>query len=99
MEVQLSYGINGKERKSKKGIKKLRKTIDQYWKTGLYAREYTDHSAFNNIVVPNNEDLNAIYLRMKKYGKEDIFNCSSCSYGNCFDMANSIHNGLNRIEN
>lgn len=99
MEVQLSYGINGKERKSKKGIKKLRKTIDQYWKPGLYAREYTDRSAFNNIIVPNDEDLNAIYLRMKKYGKEDIFNCSSCGYGNCFDMATAIHNGLNRIEN
>ena len=99
IQVQLSYGINGNEKKSKKGIKRLKKNIDQYWMPGLYARTYTDRSELNTIRIPNDEDLNAIYQNMKKYSEEDIFNCSSCGYGNCFDMATAIFNGLNRIEN
>lgn len=98
-DVQKYYQITGNNIKSKKGLKLLKKNIEQFWDADLYGRTYLDRSAQNNILIPNNEDLNSIYLSMKKYGEEDIFNCSSCGYGKCEDMATAIFNGLNRIEN
>lgn len=98
-DVQLSYGINGDVKKSKKGLKLLKKNIDQHWNAELYARSYTDRSEQNTLKIPDDEVLQSIYRSMKKYGEEDIYNCSSCGYGKCIDMATAIHNGLNRVEN
>jgi methyl-accepting chemotaxis protein len=36
---------------------------------------------------------------MKKYKKEDLYNCTSCGYNNCEAMATAIHNGINKVEN
>ena len=98
-DVQILYGINGNEKKSNKGLKKLKKNIDRHWNEELYARSYTDRSDQNTLKIPDEEALNAIFHSMKKYSEEDIYNCSSCGYGHCVDMATAIFNGLNRIEN
>jgi methyl-accepting chemotaxis protein len=36
---------------------------------------------------------------MEKFTKRDEYNCMSCGYGSCREMAKAIHNGLNRPEN
>lgn len=36
---------------------------------------------------------------MGKTEEADMFNCTSCGYGSCEDMAVAIHNGLNKPEN
>ena len=36
---------------------------------------------------------------MKKFEEKDFYNCSSCGYGCCEDMAYAIFNGLNKAEN
>lgn len=98
-EVQMIYGINGNPKKNKKGLKKLAQHIDSHWKPDLYSRAYEDKSSINTIKRPNSEDLNSIYRSMKKYSEEDIYNCSSCGYGKCENMATAIFNGLNKPEN
>ena len=36
---------------------------------------------------------------MKKFEEKDFYNCSSCGYGSCQDMAYAIFNRLNKPEN
>lgn len=73
--------------------------IEEYWKPGLYDRNYVNRS--NNKLVTNLSDrhLNEIYKSMLKESPEDHKNCSACGYGNCKDMAIAIYNGLNKPEN
>ncbi|MBN1926935.1 MAG: 4Fe-4S binding protein [Prolixibacteraceae bacterium] len=97
--VQLKYGINGNERKSKKGYKILKKAIEAYWEPNLYNRKYVDRSSQLRLIKPAEEELTEIFRRMKKFAPSDFYNCSSCGYGNCRDMAVAIHNGLNKVEN
>lgn len=73
--------------------------LADFWREGLYARSYTDRSDLNTLVMPTKEEVDDIFLSMKKFSNEDIVNCSSCGYGNCHDMAVAIHNNLNRKEN
>jgi len=98
-KVQMKYGINGDEKKSKKGYQLLKKTIDAYWQPDLYNRTYEDKSKYVRLKQPTEAELSQIYLRMKKVSPSDFYNCSSCGYGNCHDMAVAIHNQLNRVEN
>ncbi len=77
----------------------IHKHINKYWKEGLYARKYTNLSDNNNIRIPNNNEIQRIYKDMKKFSEEDFYNCSSCGYGKCEDMATAIYNGLNVKEN
>lgn len=85
--------------KKKINAKKLEKTIDKYWKPGLYDRGYVDHSGNNTIAVPNKMELKNIYASMRKYSDDDVYNCCACGYNSCEMMATAIHNGLNRPEN
>ncbi|MGQ1787654.1 MULTISPECIES: [Fe-Fe] hydrogenase large subunit C-terminal domain-containing protein [unclassified Saccharicrinis] len=84
---------------SRKGKKRLTKNIDSYWKEGLYNRTYIDRSANNSIVVPSENQKREIFKTMRKHSDADIYDCSSCGYGSCQDMATAIHNGLNNKEN
>ena len=77
----------------------IHKHINKYWREGLYDRRYTDLSSNNNIVKPNNNELQNIYKDLKKFTEEDFYNCSSCGYGKCENMATAIYNGLNVKEN
>lgn len=73
--------------------------IEQYWKPGLYGRNYvnrSNHKLVTNIPAKNLDD---IYKSMLKESEHDHKNCSACGYGNCKDMAIAIYNGLNKPEN
>ena len=82
--------------RTKKAIERL---LDKYWRSGLYARSYTDRSINNHVTVPDEGELKTVSAMMKKLGKKDEYNCLACGYGSCKGMATAIHNGLNRPEN
>lgn len=98
-DVQAKYGINGNDKKSKRGYRLLQKNINRYWEEHLYHREYENRSDQNTLIKPTIEEKKIVYAQMKKYTEADIYNCSSCGYGKCEDMATAIFNGLNRPEN
>ena len=79
--------------------KKYHKTIAKFWKADLYRRSYLDLSGNNFIEYPKESDLEKIYHSMKKLGKEDLYDCTSCGYGSCKSMATAIHNKLNKPQN
>jgi iron only hydrogenase large subunit-like protein len=79
--------------------KKYHRVLDKYWKSGLYNRSYRDLSGNNTIRHPGEAELTEIYHSMKKFGKEDLYNCTSCGYGKCEIMATAIYNKLNKPEN
>lgn len=83
----------------KREKKELEKLIHDYWKPGLYNRNYRDRSSARQIRKPTQQELKEVYESMYKYGDEDIYNCVSCGYNSCNKMAEAIYNGLNRPEN
>ena len=97
-EVQAKYG-SGSLIRQWSGKRKLRKNIDKFWNPELYHRGYLNLSGNNTIRLPMNSELDAIYHKMNKFQTSDIYNCSSCGYGSCEQMATAIYNGLNKPEN
>jgi iron only hydrogenase large subunit-like protein/uncharacterized protein YoxC len=79
--------------------KRYHKVLDKYWKNRLYDRSYRDLSENNIIKHPGEAELTEIYHSLKKFGKEDLYNCTSCGYGSCEAMATAIYNKLNKPEN
>jgi iron only hydrogenase large subunit-like protein len=79
--------------------KKYHKTINQYWKSGLYNRSYRDLSGNNTLKKPSKMQVTDIFQRMKKFTPNDIYNCTACGYGTCEAMAVAIFNNLNKPEN
>jgi len=76
------------------------KAVGKYWKNGIYGRKYRDLSAeAARIRKPDEAALKDIYHSMLKFGDADMYNCSSCGYGSCHDMAKAIFNKLNKSEN
>jgi iron only hydrogenase large subunit-like protein len=71
----------------------------KYWKPGLYERRYDDLSGNVTLTNPDSAAIKSLYEQMHKYSEDDVYNCSSCGYGCCEDMAFAIYNGLNRPEN
>jgi hypothetical protein len=88
-----------KPRKGEWLYTKYHKILDKYWKDNLYGRSYRDLSGNNAIRTPGEKELNEVYRSMKKYGEKDLYNCTSCGYGNCKTMATAIFNNLNKPEN
>ena len=88
-------------KKSKFALKKLDKTISDYWKPGIYERKYHDRSATMQrfIKIPSKDELQQVFDSMGKHSKEDFYDCGACGYTNCKQMATAIFNGLNRREN
>ena len=89
------------EHKKKKALKKLNKTIDAYWKPGIYNRKYTDRSAVHQTLLqePDEQQLQAILLQMGKHSKSDMYDCGACGYNSCSQMAVAIFNGKNKPQN
>jgi len=85
-------------RNPEKAYKKYHKVLEQYMKKGLYNRHYRDLSDNNYIKEPNEEELTEIYKGLRKYKKEDLYNCTACGYGTCHSMAVAIFNKLNKPE-
>ncbi|MBO4509528.1 MAG: 4Fe-4S binding protein, partial [Spirochaetaceae bacterium] len=83
------------------GRKKLDKTIDKYWRPGLYDRQYTDRSSVYHsyIKIPTEDELNEIYLKMGKKEKKDFLDCGACGYNSCREMAIAVYNGVNKFQN
>jgi len=79
--------------------KKYHRLLQQYWKSGLYNRSYRNLSANNSLKHPNKDELIEIYRKLKKFKDADLFNCTSCGYGHCKEMATAIFNNLNKPEN
>ena len=78
---------------------RLRKTIDRFWKKGLYDRTYRDLSNTNPLKLPSKEEARKIHERMKKFEEKDFYNCTACGYRSCDGMTIAIFNGLNKPEN
>jgi len=83
----------------RKGKKRLNKTIDDYWNQDLYHRKYLDKSGNNTIQKPTEDEKWEVYNSMRKFSDDDVYNCSSCGYGSCEEMATAIFNGLNNKSN
>ncbi len=65
-----------------------------------YLRGYTDRSKECHYEIPNEEQLEKIFLSMNKVTPESRqINCSCCGYDSCKRMATAIHNGFNHREN
>lgn len=73
--------------------------LDRYWEKGLYDRKYINLSGNNKLKKPSDSELSDIYKSMSKFEEKDFYNCSSCGYGSCENMAFAIFNGLNKKEN
>jgi iron only hydrogenase large subunit-like protein len=79
--------------------KKYHNTLEKYWKKGLYNRSYRNLSENNTIKRPSEIEITEIFRSMKKFGEEDIYNCTCCGYGSCKAMATAIYNKLNKPKN
>jgi signal transduction histidine kinase/iron only hydrogenase large subunit-like protein len=60
---------------------------------------YKDLSAYNDIKIPNKNELQQIYTKMNKVDEKDLRNCATCGYNSCWHMAIAIFNDLNKVEN
>ena len=94
------YGLTDNEdNASEITIENLNEILLKYWEPGLYSRHYNDLSINNRIIIPSEDELKRIFKMMRKTCEADYYNCSSCGYGTCKNMAIAIYNGLNRPEN
>jgi iron only hydrogenase large subunit-like protein/uncharacterized coiled-coil DUF342 family protein len=80
-------------------LKKIQKTVNRYWKEGLYSRSYRDLSRNNFICAISGDERDKLYQDMHKYDETDIKNCNSCGYYSCEQMATACHYELNKIDN
>ncbi len=65
-----------------------------------YLREYTDRSAECRYDIPDEEELERIFVSMNKLTPESReINCNCCGYEGCTQMATAIYNGFNHKEN
>jgi iron only hydrogenase large subunit-like protein/uncharacterized coiled-coil DUF342 family protein len=78
---------------------KYHRILNKYWKNDLYNRSYRNLSGNNNLKHPNDDELTEVYRSMKKFEQKDLYNCTSCGYGDCKSMATAIFNKLNKPEN
>ena len=81
------------------GRLRLRRALSRLWKRGLYDRSYKDLRDNYHLRTPTETELREIYLSMNKDSDEKHYNCSSCGYGRCEDMALAIFNKLNAPKN
>jgi methyl-accepting chemotaxis protein/Pyruvate/2-oxoacid:ferredoxin oxidoreductase delta subunit len=93
----LEKQLNPKQQESK--FKKYHKTLNRFWKPGLYNRSYLNLSGNYKVKVPNKAELTKILESMGKFTESDLYHCTSCGYGNCNSMATAIHNNLNKPQN
>jgi CheY-like chemotaxis protein/iron only hydrogenase large subunit-like protein len=82
-----------------KAFNKYHDVLRKHWKKDLYNRSYRNLSENNTVKQPSEDEITRIFRSMKKFGEEDIYNCTCCGYGNCKSMAKAIFNKLNKAEN
>ncbi len=65
-----------------------------------YIRKYNDRSSECRYDIPNDEQLEEIFVSMNKLTQEDrCINCTCCGYDSCTQMATAIFNGFNHRDN
>ncbi len=65
-----------------------------------YLRTYTDRSSECRYDIPNDEQLEEIFVSMNKLTEEERnINCTCCGYDSCRQMATAIFNGFNHRDN
>jgi iron only hydrogenase large subunit-like protein len=79
--------------------KKINKLLQNFWHEGLYNRAYVNRANNYTLKLPSNEEKKNILASMYKFTQTDQYNCSSCGYNKCENMAFAIHNSLNKPEN
>jgi iron only hydrogenase large subunit-like protein len=99
-EMMERHGFDHLEEKSRSThLKQLHESIDRFWQPELYRRTYINRSSSLKIKIPGPAELKKIYNSMLKFSDDDLYNCSSCGYGSCREMAIAINNRLNLKEN
>ena len=81
---------------------RLKNYNKQFEKLSLsdYLRGYTDRSAECRYELPDEKQLEEIYISMNKVTEDSRkIDCTCCGYDNCWQMAVAIHNGFNHKEN
>jgi iron only hydrogenase large subunit-like protein len=79
--------------------KKMSKLLNKYWREDLYKRSYVNRHSNSTFTFPTPEEKKDILAAMHKFKQEDHYNCSSCGYNSCENMAFAIFNKLNKPEN
>ncbi len=51
-----------------------------------------------NLLVPNEEEIKKILIKMEKYTKEHELNCAACGYNTCREKAVAVFNGMSTID-
>lgn len=95
-EMQALYGA-GENREE--AVRRIEQTVECHWARDAFSRHYHDLRTNNLMRQPSDAERDEIFRRMHKYSERDIYNCTSCGYMACRDMAAAIFNGKNRPEN
>ncbi len=102
LEMQKLYKSKSIIKSKKLAERKIKKTVNKFWKKDLYGRKYQDlsKSNFANVVkMPGRAEIDKIQKEMLKESDADKLNCGGCGYNDCEAMAIAIYNGLNKKEN
>lgn len=83
---------------------KKRKAADRFHKKAFKSLDLNDfirkYQNRMNYTLPTEAELDAIFASMGKYtDQEKHIDCHACGYKSCYDMATTIHAGLNIPEN
>lgn len=85
--------------KPQKRIKELNKLFEKL-NLADFERKYSDKSGEVQVLIPDEEKLQAIFSDMDKHSPEEQhINCAACGYDSCRSMAVAIYNGCNIKEN
>jgi len=90
---------NRKLGKYKSKPDKLLRFFDSKLDVADFDRRYTpiNVSVFKE---PTTEELESIYVKLNKFDEASRNrNCNACGFGNCYQMAVSIYNNCNHVEN
>ena len=95
--AELEKNLNPKQQE--RLYKKYNKLLTKYWKPGLYERQYRNISENSAMRRPSENELAEAYKALKKFTKDDLYDCTACGYGSCKSMATAIFNNLNKASN
>ena len=100
MEERAKIWKTDNPKSQKAAQKKLDETINKFWKPGIYNRTYENRNEYviKNLRTPTDEQRREIFIKMGKSSKKDILNCQACGYKTCYQMADAIFNGVNKLE-
>ena len=100
-EQSKKNGIRSAWSKKLKPAQRLKRLNKQFSKLNLndFIRKYTDYSKQCQYHIPNDTELNRIFLDMGKEKEERKINCSCCGYETCHDMAVAIYNHFSHKNN